>query len=90
MKIRKPVEATLVCRACDTVLGELWDHAVPMRAVSYRDGMVTVAVTSSAWSHEVSQNIEVLKERANYQLGGAPINKVRTKVAPSAARGEIT
>lgn len=90
MHIRKPVEAAVVCRACDTALGELWDHAVPMRAVSYRDGSVTVAVTSSAWSHEVTQKGESLKERANKKLGSAAVSRVRTKVAPSAARGEIT
>jgi hypothetical protein len=87
LKVRRPVEATLVCRACDEALGSLWDHAVPMRAVSYRGGTVTIAVTSAAWGHEVQMQGEIIKERVNRALGGAPLSRVKAKVAPTAAGG---
>lgn len=87
MKVRKPVEAGMVCQACDRALGDCWDHAVPMRAVTFRGGVVTVAVTSSGWGHEVLTRAEQLKETINRELGGAPVRQVKTRVAPTAARG---
>ena len=72
LKIKRPVEASLICHACDEILNEVWDHVVPMRAISYRSGMVTVAVMSSAWGHEVSTQTELIKEKTNKRLGGAP------------------
>ena len=88
LKVRKPVEATVVCRAGDEVLSKLWDHAVPMRAISFRSGVVTVAVTGSAWAHEVSQNGERAREAMNAKLGRDVVKSVKTRVAPTAARGE--
>lgn len=88
LRVRKPVEASLVCRAADNVLQQLWDHAVPMRAVSYRAGVVTVAVTSSSWGHEVRSQGERLKEKTNKALSGAVVTRIKTRVAPRTARGE--
>lgn len=88
LKIRKPVEATKVCRTCDDILAHQWDHAVPMRAVTFVGGTVTVAVTSSAWAHEVTTRGEQLKEAVNKRLRGRTVNRIRTRVAPSQARGE--
>ncbi len=90
LKVKKPVEATLVCRACDTALGDLWDHAVPMRSVSFVGGTVTIAVTGSAWAHEVLTKGEQIKDAANKSLGGAAVKVVKTRVAPTAARGDST
>lgn len=88
LRVKKPVEASMVCRICDESLGALWDHAVPMRTVSFKHGTVTIAVTGSAWGHEVLTKSEQLKKHANTKLKGQPITKVRTRVSPSAARGE--
>lgn len=90
LKIKRPVEASLICHACDEILNEVWDHVVPMRAISYRSGMVTVAVMSSAWGHEVSTQTELIKEKTNKRLGGAPIQTIKVRVAPDAARGETS
>lgn len=88
LKVRRPLEASIVCRAADKALSSAWDHAVPMRAVSYRSGVVTVAVTSSAWAHEVLMRAEPLKDTTNKALGGAPVKRIKTRVAPNAARGQ--
>ena len=88
LRVRKPVEASLVCRAVDEVLDGLWDHAVPMRAATYRGGRVTIAVTSSSWGYEVQNRSEIIKEKANAKLKSAAIKEVRTKVSPGTARGE--
>lgn len=90
LKVKKPVEASMVCRVCDESLSSLWDHAVPMRTVSYKHGTITVAVTGSAWGHEVLSKSEALKDHVNAKLKGKPILKVRTRVSPSMARGEET
>lgn len=88
LKVRKPVEAVVVCRTCDEELGKLWDHAVPMRAISYQGGTLTVAVTSSAWAQEVTNKSERVKSATNKRLGGTPVSRVRTRVAPGAAWDE--
>lgn len=88
MKVRKPVEAAVVCRACDDALSGLWDHAVPMRTISFRAGVATVAVTSSAWSHEVLTQSERIKAKANKKLPSEPVKQIKTRVAPNQAKGE--
>lgn len=88
MRVRRPVEATLVCRAVDQALGSQWDHAVPMRAVSYRGGRVTVAVTSSSWAFELMNRAEAVRTKSNELLGTAAITEVRSKVSPDRARGD--
>ena len=90
LRVRKPVEATVICRACDEALGGMWDHAVPMRAVSFKAGTVTVAVMSPAWAQEVMMRGETLKETVNKQLGGQTVSAIKTRVAPNAAQGEQT
>ncbi len=87
MKVRKPIEAALVCRAGTEVLANQWDHAVPMRAISYRHGTLTVAVTSAAWAHEVMMRSEQIKEQTNQRLGSGIIAGVKTRVSPSQATG---
>ena len=88
MRVKKPVEASMVCRTCDEVLGGMWDHAVPMRAVSFRNGIVTVAVTGSAWAHEIHTKSGDLSGKINEKLSGKPVTRIKTRVAPSVARGE--
>ncbi len=88
LKVRKPVEASFVCRICDEELGAFWDHAVPMRAVSYHNGTITVAVTGSAWAHEIVTKSGDLSTKINARLTGSPIKRIKTRVAPSVARGE--
>lgn len=88
LRVQKPVEAITVCRVVDEAIAPLWDHAVPMRALSYKEGGVLIAVTSSAWAHEVSMKAEHIKEAANKALGGTVVSRIRTRVSPSAARGE--
>lgn len=87
LKVRRPVEASVICRACDEALGSLWDHAVPMRAASFRAGTVTVAVISPAWGHEVRSHGEELKARVNKKLGGAPVKAIKARVSPREAEG---
>jgi hypothetical protein len=89
LRVRKPVEASLVCRACDEAIGTLWDHAVPMRTVSFRGGIATVAVTGPAWGHEILTKSETIKETVNKKLAGSPVKTIKTRVAPSVARGEV-
>ncbi len=88
LRVQKPVEAITICRAVDEALAPLWDHAVPMRALSYRDGGVLIAVTSSSWAHEVATKSEQIKEAANKALGASLVMRIRTRVSPTAARGE--
>lgn len=88
MKVRKPVEAAQICRVVDQVLGATWDHAVPMRTLTYKNGTVTIAVTSSAWAHEVQMKVEKIKDAANHELGEGVVNRLRTTVSDSDARGE--
>lgn len=88
LKVQKPVEASQVCRLCDEELGRLWDHAVPMRALSFSAGVITVAVTGSAWAHEVAARSETLKDKLNAKVKNSPVKRIRTKVAPTAARGD--
>jgi hypothetical protein len=88
LRVKKPVDAARVCEAVSEVLGEQWDHAVPMRAVTYRGGIVTVAVTSSGWSHEVSITGDEIIKKANQKLGDGAIRTLKTRVSPNAARGD--
>lgn len=90
LKVKRPVEASKVCEVVTKTLAEQWDHAVPMRAVTYQDltGLVTVAVTSSAWAHEVTTNAEPIKAAANKKLRRPVVKKIKTRVAPKVARGE--
>ena len=88
LKVKRPVEASKVCEVVTKALATQWDHSVPMRAIIYKDGTVTVAVTGSAWAHEVSVNAEPIKTAVNKQLGRHAVQRIRTRVAPKAARGE--
>lgn len=88
LRIRKPVEASSVCRACDAALGKVFDHGVPMRAVSFKNGTVNIAVISPAWSHELTASSDEIIELANAELGKQAVTKLRTRVAPGLARGE--
>lgn len=88
LKVKKTVDAARVCEAVTGVLASHWDHAVPMRAVTYRAGIVTVAVTSSGWSHEVTMNAVELVEKSNQQLGQGTIKQLKTRVSPNAAHGQ--
>ena len=88
LRIRKPVESSAVCRACDAALGKVFDHGVPMRAVSFKNGTVNVAVISPAWSHELTAASDDILKQTNDELGKRTVTKLRTRVAPGLARGE--
>ncbi len=88
LRIRGPVEASAVCRACDAALGEVFDRGVPMRALSFRAGTVTVAVISPAWSHELTAAADDVMQDANRKIGKDVVNRLKTRVAPALARGE--
>ncbi|MDP3999845.1 MAG: DUF721 domain-containing protein [bacterium] len=88
LRIRKPVEASAVCRACDAALGKAFDHGVPMRAVSFKNGTVNVAVISPAWSHELTAAADEVVDHTNTELGKKTVTKLRARVAPGLARGE--
>lgn len=87
LKVTKPVDAARICETVTSVLASHWDHAVPMRAITYRGGVVTVAVTSSGWSHEVTMHAVELVAKANDRLGDGTIKQLKTRVSPDAARG---
>ncbi|MEX2209776.1 MAG: DUF721 domain-containing protein [Patescibacteria group bacterium] len=88
LRIRRPVEASAVCRACDAALGDVFDQSVPMRAVSFRSGMVTVAVVSPAWSHELTASADEVIRSANRKIGKDAVRDLKARVAPGLARGE--
>ena len=88
LRIRRPVEASAVCRACDAALGDVFDQSVPMRAVSFRNGAVAVAVVSPAWSHELTASADEVIRRANRKIGKDAVQHLKARVAPGLARGE--
>lgn len=88
LRIRRPVEASAVCRAADAALAKAFDHGVPMRAVSFKNGTVNVAVISPAWSHEVAAAADEVVELANAALGRKAVVRLKARVAPGLARGE--
>lgn len=90
LRLRKTVDAARVCATVNGVLGELWDHAVSMRAIIYRHGVVTVAVTSAGWSHEVASRGEDIKAAVNKKLGTGAVNTLKVRVSPASARGADT
>lgn len=82
----RPVTDTLAVQsAVDAALGDLWQHAVPMRAMLFRAGKVTVAVISSAWGHEVARKAARIRDAANTQLPGRPVKEIATRIAPEQA-----
>jgi Dna[CI] antecedent DciA-like protein len=85
LKVKKPIDPDAVCAAADQALTAVWQGAAPMRATDFRDGRLTVAVTSSSWSHQISARAERLKELANKRLKRKTIRTIRTKVSPRAA-----
>lgn len=85
MRVRRPVEAGIVCRASDEALGELFAHAVPMHAIRFKNHTVTVAVVSAGWGQEVRGRQEQLKERINKRLGSNAVVALRTIVDPTQA-----
>lgn len=87
LKVAKTVDAARICETVTAVLAAQWDHAVPMRAVTYRGGTVTVAVTSSGWSHEVMMNAVEVVAKANKRLGEGTVKQLKTRVSPDAAHG---
>lgn len=87
LKVAKTVDAARICETMTAVLASHWDHAVPMRAVTYRGGTVTVAVTSSGWSHEVTMNAVALVAKVNERLGDGTVKQLKTRVSPDAAHG---
>jgi hypothetical protein len=85
LKTYKPVDTSAVCKAVDHALGGLWQHAVPMRAIQFRAGKVTVAVISAAWGNEIAQKMPRIKDAANKQLDGKPVKEITTRIAPEQA-----
>jgi hypothetical protein len=88
MKIKRPIEATFVCRAADEALGLTFEHQVPMRAVRFKDGTVVVAVMSAGWGQEVRGRAEQLKTDINKKLRSKQVADIRTLVDPSRADPE--
>lgn len=85
LKVRKPVDTDAVCAAVDYALDEIWNHAVPMRAISFRAGRVKVAVISSAWGQEVALREDRVIELANKKLRKQTVKEVRSIVGPKQA-----
>ena len=88
LKARKPAASDAVCKAVDEVLGDLWQHSIPMRATTYRAGRVTIAVISSAWGNEIASKAARIKDSANKKLDGRPVQEIVTRVAPDQAEAK--
>ncbi len=61
--IKKQVDAALVCEAFDNAILEVFGEAGQknVKAISYKNNVLKVGVTSSAWAQEVSlKQIELL------------------------------
>lgn len=63
--IKKQVDAALVCEAFDKAIIEVFGEngAKNVRAISFRDNVLKVGVTSSSWAQEVSLKQVELKDR---------------------------
>ncbi len=85
LKVRTPADTGKVRDAVDYALDEIWNHAVPMRAVSFRAGRATVAVISSAWGHEIALREDRIRELANKRLKKQAVKEIRSLVSPEKA-----
>ena len=85
LKVRKPADTDAVCAAVDRALDEIWNHAVPMRAVAFRSGRAKVAVISAAWGNEIALREDRIIELANKRLRKQSVKEVRATVSPEQA-----
>lgn len=85
LKVRKPTDVGAVCTAVDQALDTIWNHAVPMSAVSYRAGQVKVAVISAAWGHEITSREGRIIELANARLRKKTVKTIRALISPDQA-----
>jgi phage gp45-like len=85
LKVKKPADTDAVLAATNHALGEIWNHAVPMRATGFRAGRATVAVISAAWGHEIALREERIIELANQRLKKQAVKEIRATVSPEQA-----
>lgn len=85
LKVRKPADVDAVCAAVDEALDTIWNHAVPMSAITYRAGQVKIAVISAAWGHEITSREDRVIELANARLRKKTVKEIRALVSPEQA-----
>lgn len=85
LKVRPVTDVGAVCAAVNRALDTIWNHAVPMRAVTYRAGQVKVAVISAAWGHEITSREGRIIELANARLRKQTVKQVRAVISPERA-----
>lgn len=89
LKVRTPADSGTICVAVDWALGEIWNHAVPMRAISFRSGRVKVAVISAAWGHEIALREDRIIELTNKRLKKKKLTGVRAVVSREQAEPKL-
>lgn len=73
-RLKKPLKAARVCGLAREIFKDIFE------AISFKEGILTVGVSSSAEAANLHQESEEIIKRINQKLGEKAVEKIRFKI----------